>query len=87
MNGNTLGRRHSGKATNKHQHKADHVFMQYHLNRRLHAEADGVGLDSPGPGAYNHNEVSLEGVTSRYRKPANVSFGTGERFRSNYLTF
>mmetsp|Transcript_9744 Transcript_9744/g.20781 ORF Transcript_9744/g.20781 Transcript_9744/m.20781 type:complete len:577 (-) Transcript_9744:1287-3017(-) len=53
---------------------------------RQHAEAEGLGQDSPGPGAYEHHNVELADVTSRYRKPASAVFSTSERFKSNYMT-
>ncbi len=52
-----------------------------------HAQAEGTGIDSPGPGAYDHNTVELADVTSRYRKPAAAAFGTSARFKSGVMTF
>lgn len=47
---------------------------------RQHAEAEGMGLDSPGPGAYDHNQKELAEFTSKFKKPAAAVFSSGPRF-------
>jgi len=54
---------------------------------KLHSEADGAGVDSPGPGAYEAGGVELAEVTSRYRRPPGTAFGTSPRFNAKLLTF
>ncbi len=54
---------------------------------KLHAEAEGSGRDSPGPTAYNHGQVELASVTSRYRRPPSTAFSTSPRFKMTCMTF
>ncbi|GAX81632.1 hypothetical protein CEUSTIGMA_g9060.t1 [Chlamydomonas eustigma] len=54
---------------------------------RQHGEAEGLGIDSPGPGAYDVNYKDVAEVTSRYSKAANSAFSMGPRFEAKYSTF
>lgn len=44
---------------------------------KVHAEAAGAGMDSPGPGAYDNHTVPM--VVSKHKAGAAFSFGTSQR--------
>jgi len=46
---------------------------------KLHAETEGCGLDSPGPGAYDSNHIELAKVTSKFPRAAAATFSTSKR--------
>ncbi|KAF5828291.1 hypothetical protein DUNSADRAFT_17853 [Dunaliella salina] len=46
---------------------------------KLHAETEGCGMDSPGPGVYDSNQVELAKVTSKYSRAPAATFSTSKR--------
>eukprot|EP00955_Chlamydomonas_euryale_P024781 260941-Chlamydomonas_euryale.AAC.8 len=47
---------------------------------KLHSEADGQGLHSPGPCAYEQDRDIAE-VTSKFARAGGSKFSTGDRFK------
>jgi hypothetical protein len=54
---------------------------------KLHAEAEGAGLSSPGPGTYDQTTIELASVTSRYRNPPSATFSIASRFSDKTSSF
>ena len=53
---------------------------------RQHSQADGQGLDSPGPGMYD-SDVDVGQTTSKFERARSATFSTSDRFKSNVSTF